>query len=274
MTLPKIFFILGCQRSGTTLMRLILESHSKIFCVDENRSYPILSNQTSLKDELKKNRGKKWLGFKTPRITEQMLEPYLADVGIQLRTKNRYKRMPIIFLIRNVLDTVTSMKTLDQDGTSWIKRWAKRTIDFWCETTPNFKSNFKQELKLLGNTKNKDIVAGAIYWKYKTSSFYKYENNGVPIIRIKYEDLVIEKKATIKKVLNFLNLSWENSVLEHEKLSHVETNQSGITVGNNDTRIPIHKASIDRYKKFLTKKEIFEILQVAGDSMTKLGYNV
>jgi len=234
----------------------------------------ILSNQTSLKDELKKNRGKKWVGFKTPRITEQMLEPFLADVGIKLRTKNRYKQMPIIFMVRNVLDTITSMKTLEQDGESWIKTWAKRTVDFWCETTPNFKSDFKRELKLLDKTKNKDIVAGAIYWKYKTSSFYEYENNGVPIIRIKYEDLVTEKKATIKKVLNFLNLSWENSVLEHEKLSHVETNQSGITVGNNDTRIPINKTSVDRYKKFLTKKEIFEILQVAGDSMTKLGYNV
>jgi len=167
MTSPKIFFILGCQRTGTTLMRLILESHSKISCVDENRGYSILADQNLLKKELKNNSKKKWLGFKTPRITEQMQEPLLADIGINLRTKNLYKDMPIIFMVRNVLDTVTSMKTLDQKGKSWIKRWAKQTIDFWYETTPDFKTTFKRELKILDNTKNKDIVAGAIYWKYK-----------------------------------------------------------------------------------------------------------
>jgi len=274
VTKSKIFFILGCQRSGTTLMRLILESHSKISCVDENRAYSILSNQKLLNDELKKNSKKSWLGFKTPRLTEQMLEPFLADFGINFRTQNKYEGLPIIFMIRNVLDTVASMKTLDQDGTSWIKRWAHQTVNFWCKTTPNFKNNFKRELKLLEKTKNKDIVAGSIYWKYKTSSYLKYESKSIPIIKINYEDLVTEKKATIKKVLNFLNLRWENSLLEHEKLPHAETDQSGITVGNNDTKIPINKNSINRYKKFLTQKEVFDILEISKDLMIKLGYSV
>jgi len=274
VTLPKIFFILGCQRTGTTLMRLILESHSKVSCVDENRGYEILSNQTFLKNELKKNNKKNWIGFKTPRITEQMFEPFLADVGINLRTKNMYKGMPIIFMVRNILDSVASMKTLDQDGTSWLKIWAKQTVDFWCETTPNFKRKFKRELALLEKTKNKDIVAGAIYWKYKNSSYFKYKDEAVPLIKIKYEDLVTEKKATVKKVLNFLNLEWEDSVLEPEKHIHTETDEFGITVGKNNTKIPINENSINRYKKILSRNEIIDSLEVTLDLMTKLGYNV
>ena len=99
---PKLFFILGCQRVGTTLLRLILESHSQISCIDERRAYTILSNNKLLNQEISKNQGKKWLGIKAPRITEQMLEPFLADYGIDFRTPNYHKSKPIIFMVRNV----------------------------------------------------------------------------------------------------------------------------------------------------------------------------
>jgi len=203
-----------------------------------------------------------------------MLEPFLADFGINFRTENKYRGAPVIFLIRNVLDTIASMKTLDQDGISWLDRWAKKTIDFWCDTTPGFKQKYKRELALLKKAKNKQCVSGSIYWKYKTSSYFTYLNESMPIIKIHYEDLVKDKKLKIKEVLDFLKLDWEDSVLCHEKQSHVETDSSGITVGKNDTKIPINASSIDRYKKFLNRNEVSEILEVSRDMMTKLGYNV
>jgi len=157
---PKLFFILGCQRIGTTLARFILESHSKIFCVDEHRAYSILPDKNLLK-----------------------------------------------------------------------------------------------------KAKNKDLVAGELYWKFKTSSYFNYVNNSVPIIKIHYEDLVTKKKITIKRILDFLNLKWEDSVLSNEKLTHTETDESGITVGNNDSKIPIHSSSVGKHKKFLKQQEKSELLK-------------
>ncbi len=247
---PKLFFILGCQRTGTTLARFILESHSKISCVDEHRAYSILQDKKLLKKEISSNIGNRWLGFKTPRITEQMLEPFLADVGINFRTKNNFQYKPIIFLVRNVLDTITSMRELDQDDGSWLKIWALRTVDFWCKTNPYFLKHYKEEIKILNSTKNKDLIAGALYWKFKTESYYNYKNNSIPIIQIHYEDLVSKKKETIKQVLDFLNLKWEDSVLSHEKYSHAETDEKGITVGNNDSKIPIHESSVGKWVKY------------------------
>jgi Sulfotransferase family len=40
------FFILGCQRTGTTLMRLVLESHPDVFCYDELKSYAVLRQRS------------------------------------------------------------------------------------------------------------------------------------------------------------------------------------------------------------------------------------
>lgn len=274
VTKPKLFFILGCQRTGTTLVRFILESHSKISCVDEHRAYVILQDEKLLKKEINSNLGKKWLGFKTPRITEQMLEPFLADTGINFRTENNFKGTPIVFLVRNVLDTITSMSTLEQEGISWLKRWALRTTDFWSKTNPYFLEQYKREIKFLKTAKNKDLVAGALCWKYKTASYFNYKKNSIPVTLIHYEDLVSNKKRTIKAILDFLNLKWEDSVLSHEKLSHAETDEKGITVGNNDSKIPINASSVDRYKKFLKPKEISEILKITEDLMTELNYKV
>ena len=52
-------------------------------------------------------------------------------------------------------------------------------------------------------------------------------------------------------MLDFLNLKWEDAVLSHEKYSHAETDEKGITVGNNDSKVPIHDSSVDKYKKIL-----------------------
>jgi len=271
---PKLFFILGCQRTGTTLVRFILESHSQIFCIDEHRAYTILQDENILKKEIKSNIGKRWLGFKTPRITEQMLEPFLADVGIDFRTKNYFKNFSIVFIVRNVLDTITSMHSLEQDGMTWLKRWAKKTVDFWSKTNPQFVKKYKNELEFLEKSNNKDLVAAALYWKFKTASYFDYKKNSIPIIKIHYEDLVSEKQKTIKKILDFLNLKWEDSVLSHEKFSHAETNNSGITVGENDSRIPIHTSSLGKYKKFLNTQQQSEILKITEDLMTELNYKL
>src|SRR3989442_1785108 len=71
MEVPKNyrFFILGCQRTGTTLMRLVLECHSKILCFGEVRGYQALTN-----NERTIPSGKQIVGFKIPRWTEQFGE--------------------------------------------------------------------------------------------------------------------------------------------------------------------------------------------------------
>ncbi len=273
--LPKIFFIIGCQRSGTTLMRLVLESHSMISCVDELRSYSILRETELLNKELKINQAKKWLGFKTPRITEQFLEPFIADAGADfLGMVNHYSNIPMIFLVRNPLDTIASMKKLDQGSKSWLEIWAESTIDFWRKTIPDFDNIYREEIRLLENTKFKATVAGAIYWKIKTSSYYNYANKTSQIILVFYENLVTKPIPTISTILNFLDVSWEDAVLKHEKLLHPELDETGLAIGKTDPRLPIHTSSLNQYSEYLSKEEISEIIKITGELMIKLGYDV
>jgi Sulfotransferase family len=39
------FFVAGCQRSGTTLLRLVLECHPRVYCFDEAIGYRVLAGE-------------------------------------------------------------------------------------------------------------------------------------------------------------------------------------------------------------------------------------
>lgn len=270
---PKIFFIGGCQRSGTTLTRLILESHSKVSCIDEFRGYDILKNSHLMEEEMKINENKEWLGFKIPRLSEQLLEPFLADAGLDnIRIINRFDNRPTIFMVRNPLDTISSMKKLKQGDKSWLEVWANATIGFWRETIPDFENTYHDELEILGNTKFVDTVAGAIYWKVKNISYYNYLNKDLKIIRIRYEDLVTQPKQTISQILEFLGLEWEDSVLHHEKFIHSELDTQGLTIGKTNPRSSIYESSMNQYHENLSKEEISEIYNITKELMIDLNY--
>ena len=113
----------------------------------------------------------------------------------------------------------------------------------------------------------------SLYWKYKNKSYFKYLELNFPIIKIKYEDLVLHSKDTINSLINYLGLSWEDSLLQHHLLDHTETNEQGLTVGNTNVRLPIGTFHVGRYKNELSENQLNEIMSISGDLMKSFGYN-
>src|SRR5437764_12265167 len=117
------FFITGCQRSGTTLLRLVLECHPQIFCFDELHSYRALSSfsfETTISKPL--------VGFKIPRWAEQLDYPLLRDFGLAHEAQQIYKGQKILFLVRDYRDAIASMLKL-RGNRSWLQEWAEPIIE-------------------------------------------------------------------------------------------------------------------------------------------------
>lgn len=261
MISSNLFFILGCQRSGTTLMRFILESHPQISCVDEYRGYMLLQHKDLLDKELSDSQTR-YVGFKLPRITEQLLNPILTDIDIDLNAENNFTHVPIIFMVRSVFDVVSSMKTLIDQNNYWIKTWPEKWLKFWLEKNPSLEHEYGNELDIWKASSHKDVVSGAIMWKIKTLSLQKYKKMNLNVLPISYEHLVTNKVSTISQVLNFLELPWDDSVLSHEKSHHVEVDEQGIGIGNNDSTKPIFSQSVNKFSQTLTQSEILEIEKI------------
>lgn len=264
----SLFFIIGCQRSGTTLTRLILESHSQVQCMDEYRCYEYLKNPKNF-DDIKES---KYLGLKTPLITEQLEEPFFSDPSLNYIIYNNFKKNPRLFMIRDVRDTTSSMINLQQEDSTWFKIWPTKNLEFWIQTIPDFRKTYESEISLISNSKNQLHSIASFYWKIKTELIFdyeKFENTK----RVYYEELVQKPKETIEKMIDFLDIPWEDVLLSHHKVKHADTDEHGITIGNNDTKLPIFTKSIGKYNEKFSKSQIEDIMDISGDLMKKLGYN-
>lgn len=269
-SISQPFFILGCQRCGSTLLRLILESHPDISCIDEYTSYESLTDLNKLSENYKN----KLLGFKTPLITEQMDKPFFTDVTLDYIIPNKFADYPRIFLIRDVRDTIVSMKSLKVNNTTWYDKWPQKSLEFWRQTIPNFDSNFSEDLLKISNSNDKLLATASFYWKYKNRSYFDYEQNDSKTCKIFYEDLVENPKNTIQKIIDFLDVDWNDNLLNHHMLKHDYTDKKGITVGNTNTKSPIFKTSVKKFSKKLNDQELDNILSISGDLMTDLGYKI
>ena len=262
----KRFYIIGCQRSGTTLLRLVLDSHNEIFCYDETKSYEILSGSNNIELSNVKN-----IGFKIPRYTEQLNEKTLSDYGIT-PCKNFYNNDPLLFIVRNVYDVICSMINLKVDKKSWLTEWGIPIIQFWIKNKINFKNMFREELELIENSKFSELLYGALYWKFKNLAYFSYLKSNYPILKIQYENLVRSPEKELPKIAEFLKVDMEKSLFNHHKVSHTEIDEKGFSIGQTDSKKPISDFHVERYKQILSNEQIKEIDILSKDLMTKL-YN-
>lgn len=122
-----ICFIVGCQRSGTTLLRLILECHNQVSCYEEPTCYDYWADNALLEKELheQKKLGKDVLVFKSPCLTEQFNNS--DGVVKELRYHKfpfsfKYNNQLILFLVRDPRDVCLSLKKLksNSSGQDWV----------------------------------------------------------------------------------------------------------------------------------------------------------
>src|SRR5579872_493444 len=210
MTSTSPVFILSCERSGSTLLRYILDSHPDICCPGElflgtlTKDLCLTVSRTiglagggSLEDQDKATRQE------VNRILTELLSKFARIRGKKIlceKTPYNLKHLKeiewifpdarYICLYRDSLDVVQSCLDLPDKELIW---WALPYI-------VKYQRNY--------------IAAFLESWAEKTAMMLDFENRRPQTCRILYETLIKDPKKALDPVFKFLGLDWDLSLLD------------------------------------------------------------
>lgn len=241
----NLIIILGCQRSGTTLTYLILNSHPRIKGIDETESNYCFPHPSVLYYH--------WIrGYKTCCK--------LPNQTFNLEHIIKYfPQAKIVWLIRNPYAVVSSMRKFQTNGGNWLNRYGLQELLRESLLIPEIRS---LELENLD-----EVSLGAMVWKYKNIALEKYKSAGLEIFTVKYEELLDNSHQVITNLLDFADLEWHDNLLNHHQYYQGNKKYPGGTKGN----IPINK-SRKQPDLVLSEEEIKTIYLICKESMIVYGY--
>tara|TARA_B100000965_G_scaffold57548_1_gene43792 strand:+ start:22 stop:2022 length:2001 start_codon:yes stop_codon:yes gene_type:complete len=244
-------FILGLPRAGSTLIEQILASHSMI---DGTLELPnILSMAQSLRgDDIYGKEGNYPKSMENLSLEKRiaMGEKFISDTSMHRNEAPRFTdKMPNNFRHIGLIHLIMpNAKIID----------ARRYPLDCCFSM--FKQLFAQ-----GQEFTYGLTEAGSYYK----SYIKLMNHWdqvLPnkILRVNNEDIIDDLEGQVVKMLNFLELPFEESCI-----TFYETDRSVRTASSEQVRKPINKAGMDRWKPYA--KYLGPLLHGLGTELVKPG---
>jgi len=253
------FFISGCQRSGTTLLRLVLETHANIHCFDEQLGYLILIGEVRGEQvDYTTTAGTELIGFKIPRYAEQLLRDEFDDIDYG-KCPSFYRGEPVIHMVRDPLDVIASMLTLKVPGRrTWIELYGRSILDHQF-TYPAIRKRYGDYYRAVEDAGRPDHLVGALYWLVKNHGLMELLEEDKPVLPISYEAMVTNPEYFLRIICRFLQVPWSDELLYHDRYQHCELDEKGMAIGNTNPKRSIDDRSVGRYKKVLDKEQVEEV---------------
>lgn len=276
------FFILGNPRSGTSLLRLMLNSHPEITVPPEcgfllwlSEKYTDLENYSArtysqfVNDLFKTRKIETW-GIQRDEllktIEEEKPETY-ADLAalVYLHYAKKRGKNSLLYGDKNnyYINETTKIKKLFPTSKSiFIVRDGRDVAASYLSIAKkNIKSEYKPNL-------TESIPEIALQWK--RSTLYAKEQIGNPnSCIIRYEDLVREPTQTLEKVCSHIDSYFSKEMLNFH-LNNDEPTE--FLQWKAKTKKPIDSASLSKYKEELTKDEIISFESYAYEALKAFHY--
>jgi len=267
--------ITGCQRSGTTLMNLILDSHPKIWGIDEDRF-----DFASIYGYLSVPMQAPFVSFKLPRFAHIL--PFIEMLpGCR-----------VLWCIRDPLDTVASMVKLNLNVGNLTASWSVHPAGAWSEINTSYwvlnnaqkvelqahmqefgklSEKFSNRLKAkegLADVDRRDCVyMAALCWRIKNELPSLYKDRNIDFHVVRYADLVSNPKERIAEILDFIGIEWSDEVLKHHLL------HKGTSIGNTSNTRAIDQSGVGSGKKYLSQEEQDLVKTICEKTATSWNYN-
>ena len=267
-------FILGVQRSGTTLLRLILNSHPNIAIPEEAAFLRPIMKKKYICDEIP------WTDLK--RIYNYLKDsPHYALWNYDSsKFLNWFKKQSSISLREFIINLF--MSYAESEGKI---RWGDKTpslfrkVDLLYQLFPEAKfihivrdgrDVFDSRRRMDSNKDNSPVMA--IEWCYKIHKIETFFESLPPSNKytLRYEDLLINPEETLEKLCEFMQIEYEPQMIDFYK-------KSKYYIGSHHSKLifrPITSENLQKWKINLSGQEIKVFDLIAKRYLKKYGYEV
>jgi len=274
---PKLIIVVGCQRSGTTLVGQMLGSHPNAVMIDENDGlYDWFSadsaclSQDRLSDILIRAKDKyidpstrfgvdqartvlheniRYLVLKAPNLTFSF-----DDIA------NHRNGAHIVYMVRDPRAVVASMGLIR--NIDMVANQAKRL-----RSMASLAERFSDDLSVMENTDAPGHRRRAHVWKVKSGLVEDFRLAGLTVSQVKYETVVDDPGGAATLLCDAAGMSHEESVGRHHLV------MKGKGPGKTVRERAVDRSSIDRYADSLTAQEQSDVMHIAGPVAEYFGYS-
>ena len=254
-------FIIGVHRSGTTLVRLIIDSHTSYACPPE--SFFLLPLQHLLADG-KAMEGLAAMGFPREHVVQQLRESvsHFFEVYAASRGKPRWadKTPPYI-------DCLDFIEELYGPECRYVFVY-RHGLDSACSIAqiPSI-NDIEPYLEICGGNR---YVAAARHWAVQCRKMLDFQRaHSSRCFALHYEQLSTDPEVNCRSLFEFLDQPWESKVLDFYK--HPHDRWLGLEDGR-ALRSRGFEPKIGAYRD-LPPETIERMAEQAGDVLAELGYD-
>ena len=216
----KPIFIIGMPRSGTSLLEQILSTHSKIYGAGELNYLQKIIDKLGLEKP-----------YNMKEYFNEIRKYYYSQISKISHSDFIIDKLPSNFRwVGFIIKAFPEAKIIHIQRNPMAVCWS------------NYK-NFFLDSGLDFNLNQRDVAEYySMYLKLIDFWRAKYKKN---ILDIQYEMFVKNFETNTKKILDYLNLQWENQLLQYQK-----TNRPVTTASHQQVREKIKMNTSDEWKKY------------------------
>ena len=263
----RLFFIVGCGRSGTTLLKTILNAHPNVSIPHETFFFNSIAR---------------------------------GDIHSEVRPQTRIQKIVSCWWIREMNVTEEGLREALGDR---CPTWPNLLVALLCETTDHEATRIGEKtvghllfvdqlLKLYPSCRVIQIIRDprAVLASFRSSSvgssfaakIIRDWSKAIEVdrqhqtrsrySRIRFEDLLLDTRGTLEQLCEFLELPFSESMLEFH--NRQDKGFSDLQPHHQNTTKKIFTSGIDAWQSKLSRSSVALLEHYLGASMCELGYEV
>jgi hypothetical protein len=274
--LPAFPFVVGEARSGTTLLRVMLDSHPELAIPPESYFvsglYPFRS------------RYERGGGFDLARFATDLLGlPKFRDWDLRAAAVASAFEEPMpggtyadaIRLLYGTYAEVHAKPRYGDKSPGYVTRMRLLARLFpearFVHIVRDVRSVSLSLAEMPRTWGTRSVPEGAARWRHRVGRGHAA---GVALgperyLEVRYEDLVADAEGELRRICEFLLLPWDDSVLQYEERGLSRIPQGSRAIHGNVARAPT--ATRD-WREQMTREDLEAVEAVAGDLLAEMGY--